>query len=54
MVTTADTVTSTMSKTVEYIITILPQNRSHLKQTTAVEGVMVNLRMVTIIVTSTT
>jgi hypothetical protein len=54
MVTTTDAVTSTISKTMEYIITILPQNITHLKQTTAVVGVVVNLRMVTTIVTSTT
>ncbi len=54
MVTTSDAVTSTIIKTVEYIITILHQNRTHLKQTTAVVGLMVNLRMVTTIVTSTT
>ncbi len=54
MITIADTVTSTISKTEEYIGTILPQNRTHLKQTTAVVGVMVSLRMVTTVVTSTT
>jgi hypothetical protein len=54
MVSTADTVTSTRSKPWSYISTILPQNRTHLKQTTAVVGVMVNLRMVTTVVTSTT
>jgi hypothetical protein len=54
MVTTADAVTSTASKTMEYICTMLPQNRTRLKQTTAVIGVMVNLRMVTTVVTSTT
>jgi hypothetical protein len=37
-----------------YISTILPQNRFHLKQTTAVVGVMVNLKMVTTIERSTT
>jgi hypothetical protein len=37
-----------------YISTILPQNRTHLKQTTAVAGVMVNLKMVATIVTSST
>ncbi len=31
-----------------------PQNRTHLKQTTAVVGVIVNLSMVTTVVTSTT
>ncbi len=54
MVTTADAVTSTIRKTVEYISAILPQNRTHLKQTTAVVGVIVNLTMVTTIVTITT
>ncbi len=54
MVTTADTVTSTISKSWSYISTILPQNRTHLKQSTAVVRVMVNLRMFTTIVTSTT
>ncbi len=50
MGTTVDAVTSTISKTVAY----QPQNRTHLKQTTAVVGVIVNLRMVTTVVTSTT
>ena len=54
MGTTKDAVTRTISKTVEYVCTILPQDRTHLKQTPAVVGVMVNLRMVTTIVTSTT
>jgi hypothetical protein len=54
MVTTADAVTSTISKTMELHNTILPQNKTHLKQTTAVVGVMVNLRMVTTVVTGTT
>jgi hypothetical protein len=54
MVTTADAVKSTILKTIDYIISILPHNETHLKQTTAVVGVMVNLRMVTTIVTSTT
>ena len=43
MVTTADTVTSTVSKPWSYISTMLPQKRTHLKQNTAVVGVMVNL-----------
>ena len=50
MGTTADAVTSTFSKTVAY----QPQYRTHLKQTAAVVGVIVNLRMVTTVVTSTT
>jgi hypothetical protein len=54
MGTTADAVTGTISKTVEYVCTIRPQDRTHLKQTTAVVGVIVNLRMVTTIVASTT
>jgi hypothetical protein len=37
-----------------YVCTIQPQDRTHLKQTTAVVGVMVNLRMVTTVVISTT
>jgi hypothetical protein len=36
------------------ICTIRPQNGTHLKQTTAVVGVIVNLKMVTTIVASTT
>jgi hypothetical protein len=47
MVTTTDAVTRTIYKIMEYIITILSQNKTHLKQTTAVVEVMVNLRMVT-------
>jgi hypothetical protein len=54
MGTTADTATGTISKTVEYLCTIQPQDRIHLKQTTAVVGVIVNLRMVTTVVTCTT
>jgi hypothetical protein len=55
MGTTPDAVTGTISKTVEYYIcTIQPQDRTHLNQTTAVVGVIVNLRMVTNVVTSTT
>ena len=50
MGTTTDAVIGTISKTVAW----RPQNRSLLKQTTAVVGVIVNLRMVTTIVTSTT
>jgi hypothetical protein len=50
MGTTADAVTSTFSKTVAY----QPQDRTHQMQTAAVVGVIVNLRMVTTIVTSTT
>ncbi len=53
-VSTANAGKSTRSKLVSYVSTTLPQNKTHLKQTTAVVGVMVNLRMVTIIVTSTT
>jgi hypothetical protein len=53
MGTTVDAVTGTINKTVDNICTIRPQNRTHLKQTTAVR-VIVNLRMVTTIVTSTT
>jgi hypothetical protein len=51
MGTTTDAVTRTISKTVE--LQILPQDRTLLTQTTAVVGVIVNLRMVTTIVTST-
>ena len=54
MGTTANAVTSTISKPWNYICTIQPQDRTHLKQTTAVVGVMANLRMVTTVVTSTT
>jgi hypothetical protein len=50
MGTTVDTVTGLWND----VCTIQPQNRAHLKQTTAVVGVIVNLRMVTTIVTSTT
>ncbi len=46
--------TSTISKPWNYVCTIQPQDRTHLKQTIAVVGVIVNLRMVTIVVTSTT
>jgi hypothetical protein len=42
MVTTADAVTSTISKPWSYISKILPQKRTHLKQTSAVVGVIVN------------
>jgi hypothetical protein len=53
MVTTPVTATSTM-QTVEIVVSpILPLNISHLKQTTAMVGVMVNLKMVTTVVTST-
>jgi hypothetical protein len=54
MGTTANAVTSIISKTWNYICTIQAQDRIHLKQTTAVVGVVVNLRMVTTVVTSTT
>ncbi len=47
-------VTGTISKLWNYICTIRPQNRTHLKQTTGVVGVIVNLRIVTTIVTTTT
>jgi hypothetical protein len=51
---TVSAVTSTISKPFNYICTIGPQDRTHLKQTTAVVEVIVNLRMVTTVVTSTT
>jgi hypothetical protein len=54
MGTTANAVTGTISKPWNYVCTIQPQDRTHLKQTTAVVGVIVNLRMVTTVVTSTT
>jgi hypothetical protein len=54
MGTTADAVTGTNSKPWSYVCTIQPQDRTHLKQTTTLIGVIVNLRMVTTIVTSTT
>ncbi len=47
-------VTSTTSKPWNYICTIQPQDRTHLKQTNAVVGVTINLGMVTSIVSSTT
>ncbi len=50
MDTTTDAVTSTFSKTVAY----RPQDQTHQMQTAAVVGVIVNLRMVTTVVTSTT
>ena len=54
MGTTPNAVTGTISKPWNYVCTIRPQDRTHLKQTTAVVEVIVNLRMVTTIVTSTT
>ena len=54
MGTTAEAVTGTISKLWKDVCTIQPQNRTHLKQTTAVVGVIVNLSMVTTVVTSTT
>ncbi len=54
MGTTGDAVTGTISKLWNDVCTIRPQNRTHLKQITAVVGEIVNLRMVTTIVTSTT
>jgi hypothetical protein len=51
---TVDAVTGTISKLWNDVCTIQPQSRTHLKQTTAVVGVIVNLRMVTTVVTSTT
>jgi hypothetical protein len=54
MGTTANVVTGTISKPWNYVCTIRPQDRTHLKQTTAVVGVVVNLRMVTTVVKSTT
>jgi hypothetical protein len=56
MGTIANAVTGTIniSKPLNYVCTIQPQDRTHLKQTTAVVGVMVSLRMVTTVVTSTT
>jgi hypothetical protein len=53
MGTTANAVTGTISEPWNYVCTIRPQDRTHLKQTTAVVGVIVNLRMVTTAVTST-
>jgi hypothetical protein len=53
MGTTTDAVTGTISKLWNDVCTIQPQKRTHLKQTTAVVGMIVNLRMVTTIVTST-
>ncbi len=54
MGTTVNAVTGTTSKTMELRMSIQLQNRTHLKQTTAVVGVIVNLRMVTTVVASTT
>jgi hypothetical protein len=54
MDTTMNAVTGTISKPWNYVCTIRPQDRTHLKQTTAVVGVIVNLRMVTTVVASTT
>jgi hypothetical protein len=54
MGTTTDAVTGTISKLWNDICTIQPHDRTHLKQTTAMVGVIVNLRMVTTVVTSTT
>jgi hypothetical protein len=54
MGTTVDAVTGTISKTMKYVCKIQPQDRTHLKQTTTVVGVIVNLRMVTTAVTSST
>ncbi len=41
MGTTTNTVTGTVSKLWNYVCTIRPQDRTHLKQTTAVVGVIV-------------
>ncbi len=54
MGTTGDAVTGTFGKLWNDVCTIQPLNRIHLKQTTAVVGVIVNLRMGTTIVTITT
>ncbi len=54
MDTTASAITGTISKPWSYVCTIQPQDRTHLKQTTAVVGVIVNLRMVNTVVASTT
>ncbi len=54
MGTTTDAVTGTVSKLWNDVCTIRAQDRTHLKQTTAGVGVIVNLRLVTTVVTSTT
>jgi hypothetical protein len=54
MGTTANAVTGIISIPWNYVCTMRPQDRTHLKQTTAVVGVIVNVRMVTTVVTSTT
>ncbi len=54
MGTTTNAVAGTISKPWNYVCTIRPQDRTHLKQTTAMVGVIVNLRIVTTVVTSTT
>jgi hypothetical protein len=51
---TTNAVTETISKPWNYVCTIRPQDRTHLKQTTAVVGVIVNLRMNIMVVTGTT
>jgi hypothetical protein len=53
MDTTANAVTGTISKPWNYVCTLGPQDRTHQKKTAAVVGVIVNLRMVTTVVTST-
>jgi hypothetical protein len=54
MGTTVNAVTGTISKPWNYVCTIRPQDRAHLKQASAVVGVIVYQRMVPTIVTSTT
>jgi hypothetical protein len=54
MGTTANAVIGTVSKPWNDVCTIQPHDRTHLKQTTAMVGVIVKLRMVITIVTSTT
>ncbi len=54
MGTIVDAVTGTIrAKLWNDVCTIRPQDRTHLKQTTAVVGVIVNLRMVTAVMSTT-
>ncbi len=53
MGTTTNTVTGTISKPWNYVCTVQPQDRTHLKQTTAVVEVTVNLEMGTSVVSNT-
>ncbi len=54
MITTTAAVTSTMQIVEYHVKNYTDTNQTHLKQTTVVVGVRVNLKKVIIIVTSTT